>query len=187
MSTYYSFYLARKLKSGMKIVGPAVYNVENEAFKIKPAVCRSRSFINWDEFFDIMDQLSVYEMDQKEDNLGYMAYEYEPGRYHSNTLCCPYQKIVSLAASRGLKVGYAPLKDINYVARKNYKLEDQYEIDFVTADMVAEMPAELRKEYGKVAFYEEDSVAYISAQIVDACGELVDWDKNDYYVVCVVE
>ena len=105
----------------------------------------------------------------------------------SDAYYCSYAEIAHQAEkhSWGLKVGYAPLNEVDYVAENNYYLEDRYEIEYRSADMVAELQPEQRKDYGKVAFLETNSVGYIANQIIDAFHELVSW-SNGYYVVCVM-
>lgn len=188
MSTYYMFYLARKINDSIKVVGPAVL-AENGEFKIRPGVVRSRSFIDWEDW-DFMNFLPIEKM--ADDDFTKVlctsdhSWSSEPN-IQSDAYYCSFAEIASQAAkhSWGLKVGYTSLNEVDYVAENNYCLEDRYEIEFRSADMVAELQPEQRKDYGKVAFLETNSVGYIASQIVDAFHELVSW-SNGYYVVCVV-
>lgn len=50
MSTEYNFYLARKTKLGLKVVGPAFLNEKNE-YEIR-SIWRTKSFIDLDELIN---------------------------------------------------------------------------------------------------------------------------------------
>ena len=188
MSTYYMFYLARKVNDSIKVVGPAVLAEDGE-FKIKPGVVRSRSFIEWEDW-GFMNFLPIEKMADDDFTKVLCTSDHcwssEP-IIQSDAYYCSFAEIVNQAAkhSWGLKVGYTSLNEVDYVAENNYCLEDRYEIEFRSVDMVAELQPEQRKDYGKVAFLETNSVGYIASQIVDAFHEFAVW-SNDYYVVCVV-
>lgn len=189
MSTYYMFYLARKVNDSIKVVGPAVLT-ENGRFKIKPGIIRSRSFIHWEDW-DFMDFLPIEEMSDDNFTRDLCTSDHSWGsepNIQSNAYYCSFAEIARQAEKHnwGLKVGYTSLNEVDYVAKNNYCLENKYEIEFCSADMVAELQPEQRKDYGKVAFLETNSVGYIANQIVNAFHEFTAW-SNDYYIVCVIE
>ena len=188
MSSYYMFYLAKKTDEGkIKIVGPAVL-AENGEFRIKPGVIRSRSYIEWEDW-GFMNCLPVEKMANDDFTKVLCTSDHSWGsepNIQSDAYYCSFAEIARQAErhSWGLKVGYTSLNEVDYVAENNYCLEDKYEIEFRSADMIAELQPEQRKDYGKVAFLATNSVGYIASQIVDAFHELVSW-SNGYYVVCV--
>lgn len=189
MSSYYMFYLARKDDDNkIKIVGPAVL-AKNGEFKIKPGVVRSRNYIEWEDW-DFMNFLPAEKMADDDFTKAICTSDYSWNSeqiIQSDAYYCSFAEIICQAEkhSWGLKVGYTSLNEVDYVAENNYCLEDKYEIAFRSADMVAELQPEQRKDYGKVAFLATNSVGYITSQIVDAFHDLVYWGKG-YYVVCVV-
>lgn len=188
MSVYYMFYLAKKFEAGMTVVAPAIMT-ENGKFKIVPAISRSKSFIDADEWCRLMSPLSLEDINQEPSNLRLLASDRSWGptpNIQSDSYYIPFSEVINIAAKdrAGLRIGYASLEEVNYVAKHDYYLEDKYEIDFLSADVVAEMQLEDRKKYGKVAFLETNSMGYIANQIVDAFHEFV-YD-DDYYVVCVI-
>lgn len=189
MSSYYMFYLAKKNDEGkIKIVGPAVL-AENGEFKIKPALIRSRSYIEWEDW-GFMNCLPIQMMADDDFTKVLCTSDHSWGsepNIQSDACYCSYKEIANIARAEkmGLKVGYAPLNEVGYVAENGYCLQDKYEIEFHSADFAAELCPEERVKFGKVAFLEINSVGYICNQLVNAFHDLV-FSSNRYYVVCVI-
>lgn len=191
MSTYYDFYVARKNKQGQfRIVGPAKYSKDGQ-FRFYPAASRSRSFIDWDEWCDIMRKVDISEIDPEETNFSIMALDYtwtdKANDFRSISYVCKYSDIVNLSekGNAGLYIGYATLEDVYAVSRLNYYVEDYYDIHFFPADVVAEMQPEERAKYGKVAYRVTNSAAYIADKIISAVSNMF-FDEENYYIICTI-
>ena len=185
MSSYYMFYLAENTSEGLQVVAPAMLT-KNGQFKFKPAVVRSSSFIHWEDWEEFMEYVPLKVIHDNSLDLLTSNHSWNPDviELGSDSYACKYSTIARMADKAGLRVGYTSLNDLNYVAEHNYHLEDKYEIELYSAEMVAEMAPEDKRNYGKVAFLETNSVDYIANQLVNAFHEIV-YNANDFYVVCV--
>ena len=190
MSTYYEFYLAEKNENDQyRIVGPAKY--KGGDFQIYPALVRSRSFINWEDWEYIMDKVCLDEIDPEEKNFKRMALDMSwtsEQDFRSVSYVCPYSKLVSISSegNAGLFVGYVPKSDAKRIIENNYYVEDCFDVDYMSAEIVAEMQPEERSQYVKMAYRVTNSAAYIANDIIAAVHEAVDFEEEDYYIVCVV-
>lgn len=190
MSTYYSFYLgARDDKDKMCVVGPYYYNVKEGETKLGTLYETSQSFIQDDDIRNRMDLLNVEEIAEKDlDRLSFEPY-FEDRPRASKTYYAPLSEFHALADknNNGLYIGYVCMADMKYVIEENYRLLDRYDVDLVSADVVAEMTPEDRRKYGKIAFTAISDASYVAHLVVKAAESLLEYvygeDKKRYYIL----
>lgn len=190
MSTYYSFYLGARDDAGkMCVVGPYYYNVKAGETKLGTLFETSQSFIDDDVFRNTMDMLNVDEVAEKDlDRLTYEPY-FEDRPRVSNTYYASLSDFHKIAGKNngGLYMGYVCMADMKYIIEEDYQLLSRYDVDLVSADVVAEMAPEDRRKYVKVAFTAISDASYIAAWVVKAAESLLMYeygkDKDRYYVL----
>lgn len=79
----------------------------------------------------------------------------------------PYEEIRAMADD-GLVRGYVTLEELNMVVSNNYSQDTRWDIWVNTPEMVAEIDAEKRKEYGHIAYIDHCSTGYICSQLINA-------------------
>ena len=79
------------------------------------------------------------------------------------------------------------MADMKYIIEEDYRLLNRYDVDLVSADVVAEMAPEDRRNYGKVAFTAISDASYIANLVVKAAESVLMYeygkDKDRYYVL----
>ena len=190
MSTYYSFYLGARNDVGkMCVVGPYYYNIEKCEMKLGTLFETTGSFIEDEVFMNTMDMLNVEEVAKKDwDRLTYEPYFEDQPRV-SNTYYASLADFHAIANKNngGLYMGYVCMADMKYIIEENYKLLSRYDIDLVSADVVAEMAPEDRRNYAKVAFIAISDASYIANLVVKAAESVLEYeygkDKDRYYIL----
>ena len=186
MSIEYYFYLARKTGLGLKVVGPAFLNV-NDEYEIM-SIWRTKSSIDLDEFEYIMDDLFLYDLDPVPLTYELLTYENEYLKERRvDAYYCGYEELRAHSKNRGFRIGYLPLEDMDEVIKNNYQVESKYDYDLLSPEIVAEMADEERKKYGKIAYYITSSFGFLASQLVAAFEQFVERDDAEYYVICNVQ
>lgn len=166
MSTYYDFYAAVKKDDKIVAIGP--YILKDGEYQLMPIVTRSRSFISIDEF-GCWD-LSIEKM--ADDQIEFFTCEGWTGdERQSIARYIPYDEVRALA-DEGLVRGYVKLEELDLVAASNYSQDALWDIWVRTPEMIAEMDAEKRKEYGHIAYIDHFSTGYICSQLINTVDPL---------------
>ena len=190
MSTYYSFYLGARDDAGkMCVVGPYYYSVKAGETKLGTLFETSRSFIEDEVFMGTMDPLGVNEIAEKDlDRLSFQPIFEDQPRV-SNTYYASLSDFHAIASrnNNGLYMGYVCIADMKYIIEEDYRLLSRYDVDLVSADVVAEMVPEDRRNYAKVAFTAISDASYVANQVVKAAESLLEHeygkDKDRYYIL----
>ena len=190
MSTYYSFYLGARDDAGkMCVVGPYYYSVKAGETKLGTLFETSRSFIEDEVFMSTMNPLGADEVAEKDmDRLTFQPMFEDQPRV-SNTYYAPLSDFHAIANKNngGLYVGYVCIADMKYIIEENYRLLSRYDVDLVSADVVAEMTPEDRRKYGKVAFTAISDASYVANLVVKAAESLLEHeygkDKDRYCIL----
>lgn len=190
MSTYYSFYLGARDDAGkMCVVGPYYYNVKAGETKLGTLFETSRSFIDDDVFMGTMNPLNVDEIAEKD--LDRLSFEpiFENESRVSNTYYASLSDFHAIANknNNGLYIGYVCMADMKYIIEEDYRLLNRYDVDLVSADVVAEMTPEDRRKYGKIVFTAISDASYIANLVVKAAESLLEHeygkDKDRYCIL----
>ena len=188
MSTYYSFYLAEKINDKYSICGPYIH--EKGEYRLRPLHVRSKSFIDWDEFHRFMNKIPENKMDPEQLKMMCINTSWtDEENLVSSSYVCGYSDMVAASKGNGLRQGYIPLEDFKYVKNENYFISNIYELDnFISIEAAAEMDPLDRRKYGKIAFFETESIDYIANEILTAAAGLTAYQNEDnYYFICVVD
>ena len=189
MSTYYEFYLGKKTSDGkIAMVAPFEYNLKSGEFERKPILCRSRSFIDWEDFSEFMDKFEIHEMTDYD--LDFFAFDNDWGtdsnEKHSVSYYCSYAEMARRGAKAGFRQGYIEVADFRMVISQDYSVESDYDVNMITAEEYVAMPVDEQAKYGKMAYLVRNSTDRIARILVDATIEMVGWDDNDYVFICRV-
>ena len=190
MSTYYSFYLGARDDAGkMCVVGPYYYSVKEGETKLGTLFETSRNFIEDEVFMSTMDLLSADEVAEKDmDRLTYESWYKDQPRV-STAYYAPLSDFHAIASrnNNGLYMGYVCIADMKYIIEEEYELLNRYDVDLVSADIVAEMAPEDRRNYVKVAFTAISDASYIANLVVKAAESVLMYeygkDKDRYYIL----
>ena len=163
MSTYYDFFAARITDEDMiEAIGP--YIRSGEEYRLVPIVSRSRSFIHWDEFGAWALPVSRIPEHQQEI---FTDEGWNDDERHSIAYFITYDEVASMAGD-GLIRGYVTLDELDAVTRSNYDPDTFWDLWVRSPETIAEMDAEMRKQYGHIAFIDRFSTEYICRQLIDA-------------------
>ena len=189
MSTYYEFYLGKKTSDGkIAMVAPFEYNLKSGEFERRPILCRSRSFIDWEDFSEFMEKFEIHEMTDYD--LDFFAFDNvwgtSPNEKYSVSYYCSYAAMANAGAKAGFRQGYVELSDFNSIIKDGYEVADEYDHYMISAEQYAEMPAAEQAKWGKMAYLVRNSTDRIARILVDATIEMVGWDDNDYVFICRV-
>ena len=188
MSTYYEFYLGKKTSDGkVAMVAPFEYNLKSGEFERKPILCRSRGFIDWEDF-NFMEKFEIHEMTDYDVN--FFAFDNlwgtDPNEKYSVSYYCSYAAMAHAGAKAGFRQGYVELSDFNSIIKNGYEIDYEYDHYMISAEQYAEMPAAEQTKYGKMAYLVRNSVDRVARILVDATIEMVGWDDSDYVFICRV-
>ena len=162
MSTYYEFYVGKKINDKYEAVGP--YVRRGEEYRLIPVLDRSRSFISWNDFGAWPLPVEKIADDQME---FFTTEGWQGEERYSLAYYLSYEEILALADD-GITQGYVTLEELDEVARSNYHPDALWDIWVKTPEMIAEMDTEERKQYGHIAFVDYNSTGYICRQLINA-------------------
>lgn len=191
MSTYYTFYLGMKNdENKLEIAGPYYYNIKKQEMRLGCLYEASRSFVEHDAFMKFMDKVPLEEMADKD-----KKYFTDTGLFgdkeYSRAYICSLEAMWEKAKEGcyGLQNGYCRLEDIDHIKREDYILTDSYEVGMYSADRVAEMDADDRKDLGRAAFLAACDPAHQAYKISCAAESCLNYvygeERNRYCIVLV--
>ena len=185
MSTYFEFYLGKKTSDGkIAMVAPFVFNPENDTFVRSSLMSRSKSFIDWEDFSEFMYPFSIEKMTDYDINFFTYKDLFNEENVKSNAYICTFAAMAQAGAKAGFRQGYIPLDNFSYVIRNGYCVDNEYDIEMISAEEYAE--TEDKFKYGKMAYIVRNATDRIARTLVDATHEIVGWDDDDYYFICRV-
>ena len=179
MSVYYDFYIGKRNKKTNKIdvVGP-YYKISTGEIKIKPVLSRSRSFIEWDDFVERIEDFDIRDASKElQDIVGYNksnkdarpGWDYCHAYWISNDWSIGINNIVTR--------GYLSHEERSELIKSNY---DSDVIEFnvsqpIDAEVYAEMSEDDRAKYGYIAYINPYSADFI-CQILSIVSDKMEFD-----------
>ena len=179
MSVYYNFYVGKRNKktNEVDIVGP-YYKISTGEIKIKPVLSRSRSFIEWDDFVERIEDFDIRDASKElQDIVGYdksnkdarPGWDYCYAYWISNDWSVGINDIVTR--------GYLSHEERSELIKSNY---DSDVIEFnvsqpINAEVYAEMSEDDRAKYGYIAYINPYSADFI-CQILSIVSDKMEFD-----------
>lgn len=186
MSCYTIFYLGKKNKDGKyELTGP-YKKVGPDKFEIRPLMIRSRSFIPGN-ISEIAEKIAVEEM--TEEMLSRFTFQglSDSGEKHSCGYALSFSQMRNLKRDCGLKVGYAELDEVSFVAHENH-IMSSYDAPYLeSVEKIAEMSGEERKKYGKTCYIQTDSWGYLLNSIAECVDEWVPYNDDEEAYLLIEE